>query len=117
MSFDSHNSEDAIVSSESTLTDRYQTTIPEVVRKALKLQKRDKVTFTVNSSGFVSLAKSEPEARRDPVIASFLEFLSSDIEKHPEKVVPLTTDLLGNMEDIVGDIDVDLDSSLDSEDD
>ncbi len=110
------SSEDAIVSSESTLTDRYQTTIPEVVRKALNLQKRDKVMFTVNSSGSVSLAKFEPETHRDPVIASFLDFLARDIESHPEKLVPLTPDFLRKMEDLVGDMDVDLDAPLDEED-
>lgn len=28
---------------ESTLTDRYQTTVPETVRRALQLHKRDKI--------------------------------------------------------------------------
>lgn len=33
--------------SESTLTDRYQTTIPEPIRKALGLNKRDKIRYTI----------------------------------------------------------------------
>ena len=32
---------------ESTLTDRYQTTMPETVRRALKLGKRDKIHYTM----------------------------------------------------------------------
>lgn len=34
---------------ESTLTDRYQTTVPATVRQALKIGKRDKIHYT--SSG------------------------------------------------------------------
>ena len=32
---------------ESTLTERYQTTVPETVRRALRLSKRDKIRFTI----------------------------------------------------------------------
>ena len=31
---------------ESTLTDRYQTTVPETVRRVLRLGKRDKIHYT-----------------------------------------------------------------------
>ena len=32
---------------ESTLTDRYQTTVPETVRRALRLGKRDKIHYSI----------------------------------------------------------------------
>ena len=32
---------------DSTLTDRYQTTVPEAVRRALKLGKRDKIHYAI----------------------------------------------------------------------
>ena len=32
---------------ESTLTDRFQTTVPQSVRRALRLNKRDKIHFTI----------------------------------------------------------------------
>ena len=35
---------------ESTLTDRYQTTVPETVRRTLKLGKRDKIHYTTLGS-------------------------------------------------------------------
>jgi len=38
---------------ESTLTDRYQTTVPETVRRALKLGKRDKIHYTIRPGGEV----------------------------------------------------------------
>ena len=37
----------AILEVESTLTDRYQTTVPETVRRALKLGKRDQIHYTL----------------------------------------------------------------------
>ena len=36
----------ATLEAESTLTDRYQTTVPETVRRALRLGKRDKIHYT-----------------------------------------------------------------------
>ena len=38
---------------ESTLTDRYQTTVPETVRRALKLSKRDKIHYAISPEGKV----------------------------------------------------------------
>jgi antitoxin PrlF len=35
----------ATLEAESTLTDRYQTTVPETVRRALRLRKRDKIQY------------------------------------------------------------------------
>ena len=41
---------------ESTLTDRYQTTVPDAVRRALKLGKRDKIRYLVRPDGRVVLS-------------------------------------------------------------
>ena len=38
-----------ILQAESSLTDRYQTTVPDLVRKTLGLNKRDKIAYTINS--------------------------------------------------------------------
>ena len=37
----------AMLEIDSTLTDRYQTTVPETVRRALKLRKRDKLHYSI----------------------------------------------------------------------
>ena len=47
----------ATLEAESTLTDRYQTTVPETVRRALRLGKRDKIHYTVRPSGEVVLTR------------------------------------------------------------
>ena len=47
----------AAIEVESTLTDRYQTTVPETVRRALRLGKRDKIQYTVRPGGEVVLTR------------------------------------------------------------
>jgi antitoxin PrlF len=71
---------------ESTLTDRYQTTVPETVRRALKLGKRDKIHYTIRPSGEVVLTRVEASEGDDPVLGQFLGFLAADITRHPERL-------------------------------
>jgi hypothetical protein len=40
----------ATLEAESTLTDRYQTTVPETVRRALRLRKRDKIQYVTRQT-------------------------------------------------------------------
>ena len=67
---------------ESTLTDRYQTTVPETVRRALRLGKRDKIHYTIRPGGEVVLTRAQVPDEDDPLLAQFLTFLSSDIARH-----------------------------------
>ncbi|MDZ7641625.1 MAG: type II toxin-antitoxin system PrlF family antitoxin [Desulfurivibrio sp.] len=57
---------------ESTLTDRYQTTVPETVRRTLQLGKRDKIHYTIRPGGEVVLSRVEPSEKDDPVLGRFL---------------------------------------------
>ena len=63
-----------MLESESTLTSRYQTTIPQIVRKILGLDKNDKIKYTLNQDGSVLLSKLENK-EEDPVLEQFLAFL------------------------------------------
>jgi antitoxin PrlF len=94
--------------SESTLTERYQTTVPADVRKALNLDKSDKLHYTIQSNGNVVLSRGGD----DPAIASFLSFLASDMETNPQRLVPLGTDLLDTIKALVPDNDINLDEPL-----
>jgi len=67
---------------ESILTDRYQTTVPETVRRALKLGKRDKIHCIIRPSGEVVLTRVEASVSDDPVLGQFLSFLAADITRH-----------------------------------
>jgi antitoxin PrlF len=101
--------------SESTLTDRYQTTIPDPIRKALGLNKRDKIFYTIESDGRVVISRAD-DTERDPVIGKFLNFLAQDIEKNPHHVQSLSPDLVSCVQALVADVDFDLDELLLEED-
>jgi len=101
---------------ESTLTDRYQTTVPETVRRALRLGKRDKIHYTIRANGEVVLTRAEVHEGDDPVLGQFLGFLARDIASHPERVQTVDARLLKRIQSLVGGIDPDLDAPLSAED-
>ena len=51
---------------ESTLTDRYQTTVPQTVRRALRLGKRDKIHYSIRPGGEVVLTRVDAAQVDDP---------------------------------------------------
>jgi antitoxin PrlF len=101
--------------SESTLTDRYQTTIPDPIRKALGLNKRDKICYTIEADGRVVISRAD-QTESDPIIGQFLNFLAQDIEKNPQHVQALSHDLVNHVQALVTDVDLDLDAPLLDED-
>jgi len=101
---------------ESTLTDRYQTTVPETVRRALRLGKRDKIHYSIRPSGEVVITRAEASEGDDPVLGQFLGFLARDIASHPERLRAVDAGLVQRLQSLVGGIEVDLDAAL-SEDD
>jgi len=101
---------------ESTLTDRYQTTVPETVRRALKLGKRDKIHYTIRPDGEVVLSRASSAEGDDPVLRHFLGFIARDIANHPERLQVVDSGLVRRIQSLVGGIEVDLDAPL-SEDD
>ena len=100
---------------ESTLTDRYQTTIPETVRRALRLGKRDKIHYAIRPDGEVLLTRSVTEDD-DPVLGQFLGFLARDMASHPERLQTVDAGLVQRLQSLVGGIEVDLDAALSADD-
>ncbi len=103
------------VSTQSTLTDRFQTTVPATVRQALHLNKRDKLNFTVLADGKVMLSRVEENAA-DPVLAQFLAFLEQDMQANPQHIQPLSASSKQKVDTLVANVDLDLDSLLRDED-
>jgi antitoxin PrlF len=101
---------------ESTLTDRYQTTVPETVRRALRLSKRDKIHYSIRPSGEVVLTRAEVSEGDDPVLGQFLGFLARDIASHPERLRAVDAGLVQRLQSLVGGIEVDLDAALSADD-
>jgi len=75
---------------ESSLTDRYQTTVPARVRKLLGLNKRDKLEWILDESGGIRVGKkTAAEEDIDPIFEQWLDFIEKDMLEHPERLVPL----------------------------
>ena len=105
----------SVLTAEATLTSRYQSTIPSEVRKALHLNKGEKVRYTIADNGDVKLSRAT-ESDNDPVIDAFLSFLANDMEKNPERLEAVSFELINRIDSLVGHIDVDLDAPLTDED-
>jgi antitoxin PrlF len=100
---------------ESTLTDRYQTTVPDTVRKALGLGKRDRIRYTIQPSGEVLLSRVDA-LEPDPALGQFLNFLAQDIQNNPQHLQSLSAELVNRIQSLVASVDVDLDAPLSDED-
>lgn len=101
---------------ESTLTDRYQTTVPETVRRALKLCKRDKIHYTIRPGGEVVLSRVETAEEDDPVLGQFLDFLSRDMANHPERLQSIDAGFVQRLRVLTRGVGVDLDVALSADD-
>lgn len=101
---------------ESTLTDRYQTTVPETVRRALKLGKRDKIHYSILSDSAVLMTRAARAKDEDPVLIPFLDFLARDIARHPERLRAVDTGLVQRLQALVGGVEVNLDAPLSADD-
>ena len=101
---------------ESTLTDRYQTTVPETVRRALRLGKRDKIHYTIRPGGEVVLTRAEEADADDPVLGQFLDFLARDIASHPERLKTLDAGFVQRVQALVAGVEIDLDAPLNADD-
>jgi antitoxin PrlF len=80
---------------ESTLTVRYQATVPDAARRALQLDKRD---------------ASEDD---DPAMGAFLNFLAHDITAHPERLATMQPALAKRMKRLTAGVKFNLTEALD----
>jgi len=107
---------DAILDAESTLTDRYQTTVPEPIRRVLGLHKADRIRYSVVSDGSVRLSRAGEKQEQDPVMVSFLGFLAKDIQANPRNVAPLSPDLIKRISSLTEGVEFDLNERLSPDD-
>lgn len=98
---------------ESTLTDRYQTTIPSFVRDELGLSKRDKLAFFKSEDGHLMLKRAEPEVEEFPAeTLAWLDFLRTQHDRDPQSLTPITQELWDRIGVLTQGIEVDLDKPL-----
>ena len=93
---------------QSTLTARYQTTIPTEVRRRLGLQGGDQITYRFTEEGRVELIR---ESSEDPILEAMLDALERDVVAYPERLVAVDEPMYDDLKK--WDLDVDLDSDLD----
>ena len=101
---------------DSTLTERYQTTVPETVRRALKLRKRDKIHYSILPDGAVLLTRAEYAEGEDPVLGQFLKFLANNIASHPQQLQAINSGLVQRIQSLVGQSAVDINAPLSADD-
>lgn len=105
----------ATLEAESTLTDRYQTTVPEPIRQALRLGKRDKIRYELKD-GNVVITRAGSTDEADPVMGQFLNFLAKDIAAHPERVKALDAGFVARLRALTEGVQVDVDAALSPDD-
>jgi antitoxin PrlF len=105
----------AVLVAESKLTDRFQTTVPSLVRQALHLGKKDTIKYTIQKNGNVLMSRAV-STEEDPIFESFLSFLSNDMQQHNDKLQLLTANMCLSVENLVEDVEIDIDTSLLEED-
>jgi len=98
--------------SESTLTDKNQTTVPKSVRDILHLGKKDKINYSLSDDGSVVISKAKLDEIEDPVLDSFFAFLENDIKQHPNQLQSMPTELREQSSKLTEGIEVDLDAPL-----
>lgn len=92
----------AIFKLESTLTQRFQTTIPAPVRKVLHLDKTAKIGYRVTKKGTVEMFNAGME-HVDSALGPFLAMLDARLKSAPEKIRPYTeADYEADMELVKG---------------
>ena len=102
----------ARLEAESALTDRYQTTVPEMVRRALRLGKRDRIRYALAPDGAVVLTKVEAQEASDPALLGLLDLLAQDMAQRPDRIATPDASLLKRMDDLVAGVEVDLSEPL-----
>jgi antitoxin PrlF len=106
----------SLIEAESTLTSRYQTTVPEPVRRALRLSKHDKLHYSLRDSGDIVISRAIVQAETDPALESFLDFLATDIQNHPEHLRALTKDKQRGISKLTKGVKFDLNTPLNADD-
>jgi antitoxin PrlF len=97
------------LAAQSTLTERYQTTVPEPVRRALGLTKHDKIAYR-EENGRVYLERADEAA--DPILTGFLTFLASDMAANPDALRALPAALADRLAALTRGAKIDLDAPL-----
>ena len=96
---------------QSSLTERFQTTIPKGVREALGLRRGDTLAYEVRGEEVVVRRRPEQESE-DPALAGFIDLLERDIAAHPERLRRVPDALVQRGRELVDGVEVNFDDAL-----
>ncbi|MEO6780835.1 MAG: type II toxin-antitoxin system PrlF family antitoxin [Bradyrhizobium sp.] len=96
----------------STISSKGQTTVPKSVRQALGLSEGDQIAFRIDETG-VTVRRANED--RDPAIASFLSFLSKDMEVRPDRLRQLPPELAEHIASLTDAVEFDPDAAIDGD--
>lgn len=96
----------------SKVTERSQTTLPPAVRTVLALQPGERIGYVIEGSE-VRLVNASALEHDDPVLDRFLDFLSNDVARHPDRVEAFPASLLDRARAITLGIAIDHESPID----
>lgn len=60
------------------------------------------------------ISRADP-TESDPILGQFLNFLARDIEKNPQHLQAISSDLVNRVQSLVTEVDLDLDAPLSDE--
>ncbi len=99
----------------SKITSRYQTTVPSRVRKQLKLGKGDQIRYRAEPGGRIYI-KPVRASEDEPGLRAFVDSIEADIRTHPERLQVFNGGLYDRLKALIGEVAVDLDKPLSSDD-
>jgi antitoxin PrlF len=96
---------------QSSVTERFQTTIPKGVREALGLRRGDTLAYEVRGEEVVVRRHPETEGD-DPALTGFLDLLERDIAARPERLQRAPEALVRRARELVDGVEIDIDAAL-----
>jgi antitoxin PrlF len=94
-------------SATSKVTRRNQTTIPPAVRKALHLEKGERLGYIIEDNEVRLVNASDLEEHADPIVTGFLDLLASDLKTHPERLQAFPPELLARAKELTKEVEID----------
>lgn len=97
----------------SKVTSRSQTTLPNGVRKALRLRPgEDALEWEIRGDEAIARRAATPTEEDDPALEPFLRLLEREIVEHPERLRGMPADLYRRLAAVTDGMDVDLDEPI-----
>lgn len=104
-----------VVRQVSKITEKGQTTVPKSVRQALGIDYGGRIAFSIDENQRVSIERDDGDVE-DPVIESFLDFLSADMQSNPGRsIAEFPANLRARMQSLTKGMSVDPDAPIDGE--